>query len=114
MVKKTHPPDRGDIVWVNFNPQQGSEQAGRRPALVLSPHIYNQRAGLALMCPITSQVKGYPFEVPIRVKTISGVVLADQLRTLDWKTRKALFIEKAKPDIITQVQQKLFLLIFGD
>lgn len=114
MVKEPYIPGRGDIVWVNFNPQKGREQAGRRPAFVISPHIYNQRVGLALMCPITSHAKGYPFEVQIRTKTINGVILADQLRTLDWKAREVFLIEEAKPAIITQVQQKLSLLILGN
>jgi len=81
-------PERGDIVWINLNPQAGHEQAGHRPALVLSPKAYNARVGLMLCCPITHQVKGYPFEVDIRSDLqVSGVVLADQVKCLDWHAR---------------------------
>jgi mRNA interferase MazF len=81
-------PDRGDIVWINLNPQAGHEQAGHRPALVLSPKAYNAKVGLMLCCPITNQAKGYPFEVDIRGDPhVSGVVLADQVKCLDWQAR---------------------------
>jgi len=81
-------PDSGDIVWIAFNPQAGHEQAGHRPALVLSPAAYNGKVGLAILCPITSQVKGYPFEVqiPDGLK-VSGAILSDQVKSLDWKAR---------------------------
>lgn len=83
-------PDRGDIIWITFNPQAGHEQAGRRPGIVLSPQKYNNRAGLALVCPITSQEKGYPYEVRLPDELpVQGVVLADQIRSLDWRARKA-------------------------
>lgn len=83
-------PRRGDVVWISLNPQAGHEQAGRRPALVLSPHAYNAKVGLALLCPITSQVKGYPFEVAVpEGLAVSGVVLSDHVRSLDWRVRKA-------------------------
>jgi mRNA interferase MazF len=83
-------PERGDVVWITFNPQAGYEQAGRRPALVLSPKAYNGKVGLALLCPVTSQVKGYPFEVAIpEGLPVSGVILSDQVKSLDWKARKA-------------------------
>lgn len=95
-------PDRGDAIWLNFTPQAGHEQAGHRPALVLSPASYNQKAGLALLCPITSQVKGYPFEVQLTGTTdVHGVVLADQVRSLDWRERDAEFIEDV-PEAVTQ------------
>lgn len=86
--KQAYVPERGDAVWITLDPQAGHEQAGRRPALVLSPAAYNERVGLALLCPITSQVKGYPFEValPAGLK-VSGVVLADQVKSLDWRAR---------------------------
>jgi len=88
-------PDKGDIVWLNFNPQRGHEQSGRRPALVISPQAYNEKTDLAIFCPITSQVKGYPFEVKIPDDLeISEVILSDQIKSLDWKTRKAEFICK--------------------
>ena len=83
-------PDRGDVVWITFNPQAGHEQAGRRPAVVLSPKAYNSKVGLALLCPITSQVKGYPFEVAIPDGLpVNGVILSDQVKSLDWKARNA-------------------------
>ena len=81
-------PERGDIVWINLNPQAGHEQAGHRPALVLSPKAYNAKVGLMLCCPITNLAKGYPFEVDIRSDPhVSGVVLADQVKCLDWQAR---------------------------
>jgi mRNA interferase MazF len=80
-------PDRGDIVWLNFSPQQGHEQTGIRPALILSPKNYNQSSKLMLTCPITSKIKQYPFEVRVRAKKIDGVVLADQVKNDDWSAR---------------------------
>ena len=86
-------PRRGDIVWLTFNPQAGHEQAGRRPAVVLSPLSYNAKVGLALLCPITSAVKGYPFEVNLpHGLPISGVILANQVKSLDWQARAVEFI----------------------
>jgi mRNA interferase MazF len=105
-------PDRGDVVWVDLNPTRGHEQRGKRPALVLSPKIFNDKAGLILACPITSQRKGYPFEVDITAGVIQGVVLADQIRALDWVRRKAKKIKKAFPSVVTDVQQKLKALLF--
>ncbi len=105
-------PNRGDIVWLTFNPQAGHEQAGRRPALVLSPAAYNGKVGLAILCPITSQIKGYPFEVliPDGLK-ISGAILSDQVKSLDWKIRQAEFICKLTSDALDEVHQKLNALI---
>lgn len=105
-------PRRGDLVWLTFNPQAGHEQAGRRPAVVLSPLAYNAKVGLALLCPITSIVKGYPFEVNLPPGLpISGVILADQVKSLDWRARSAEFICTV-PDTVTQeVLQKLGLLL---
>jgi len=88
-VVRRYVPDRGDVVWLNFTPRAGHEQAGHRPALVLSPASYNGKTGLMLCCPVTSQVKGYPFEVPLDVGGIHGVVLSDQVKSLDWKARQA-------------------------
>jgi mRNA interferase MazF len=89
MMPQQYVPDAGDIVWLDFDPQAGHEQAGHRPGLVLSPRVYNA-LGLAFICPITSHAKGYPFEVPLPPECgTSGVVLADQLRCLDWRTRNA-------------------------
>lgn len=105
-------PDRGDIVWILFNPQAGHEQAGRRPALVLSPKAYNAKVGLALLCPITSQVKGYPFEVTIpNGFEVSGVVLADQIKNLDWKARNAAFACKLPNDSVNEVIRKFSTLV---
>lgn len=106
-------PERGDIVWINFNPQKGHEQAGRRPAIIISPANYNNLVGLAIMCPITNQVKGYPFEVLLSegMQTL-GVVLADQVKSLDWKARQAQFIEKASSDITEQVIAKIMPLFY--
>ena len=91
MAARKYVPDRGDIVWLQFTPQAGHEQAGHRPALVLSPASYNRRSGLMLCCPITSRVKGYPFEVALgEGEDLAGVVLADQVKSLDWKARHEL------------------------
>jgi mRNA interferase MazF len=91
-MPRRYVPQRGDIVWLSFHPQAGHEQAGRRPALVLSPAVYNAKVGLALFCPITSRVKGYPFEVVIPSGlAVSGVVLSDQVKSLDWRARRAEF-----------------------
>ncbi len=85
-------PDRGDVIWMNMNPQAGHEQAGRRPALVLSPSAYNGVTGLAVVCPITNQQKGYPFEVEIpKGAGVTGVILSDQLKCLDWRVRQAAY-----------------------
>lgn len=101
-------PKRGDIVWLTFNPKAGHEQAGYRPALVLSPEPYNRKVGLAALCPITSRAKGYPFEVklPDGFK-VSGVVLSDQVKNLDWKARKASFCCRAPSDVLRQALNKL-------
>lgn len=107
MVKKNttlYVPEKGDIIWINFTPQAGKEQAGHRPALVISSSIYN-RSGLMLVCPITSKVKGYPFEVPITIKNgIDGAVLADHVKNQDWRIRGAKFYSKANPDCLYKVQ----------
>ncbi|NOX61272.1 MAG: endoribonuclease MazF [Chloroflexi bacterium] len=105
-------PDRGDIVWISFNPQAGHEQAGRRPALVLSPASYNGRVGLALLCPITTKAKGYPFEVELRGNlAIRGVVLSDQIKSLDWRIRSAEFVCKLPEENVQQVLNRLMLLL---
>lgn len=105
-------PDSGDIVWITFNRQAGHEQAGHRPALVLSPAAYNGKVGLAILCPITSQVKGYPFEVLIpEGLEIGGAILSDQVKSLDWKARKAAFSCKLPSATFNEVVQKLSTLI---
>jgi len=101
-------PERGDLVLLTFDPQAGREQAGRRPALGLSPAPYNRRASLALVCPITNQVKGYPFEVALpEGLSISGVVLADHVKSADWAARRAQFVVKAPSEVIAEVTAKL-------
>ncbi|OLN30477.1 endoribonuclease MazF [Desulfosporosinus metallidurans] len=101
-------PDKGDVVWLQFNPQAGHEQAGKRPALVLSPKEYNQKTGLALFCPITSKVKGYPFEVKLpKELPVEGVILADQIKNLDWISRSAQFACKIPVEIMQEVTLKI-------
>ena len=101
-------PRRGDAVWLSFDPQSGHEQKGRRPALVLSPESYNRKTGLAILCPITSQIKGYPFEVRVpQGHEVSGVVLADQVKSLDWKARRATFCCALPPEVVHDVLNRL-------
>lgn len=105
-------PRRGDLVWLHFDPRTGHEQAGRRPALVLSPGSYNGRVGLAIICPITSQAKGYPFEVGLpEGGDVSGVILSDQVKSLDWRARRADLIESLPPGVTDEVLQKLGTLL---
>jgi mRNA interferase MazF len=106
-------PDRGDLIWLNFTPQAGREQMGTRPALVLSPKKYNEKTNLVICCPITSNIKGYPFETIIDGKKISGAVLCDHLKNLDWKVRKAKFIEKAHKSILAECAAKISALIIN-
>jgi len=105
-------PDRGDIVWLSFDPQAGHEQAGRRPAVVVSPRAYNSKVGLGLFCPITSKIKGFPFEVRIPADSkVSGVVLSDQVRSLDWQVRRAEFIESLSESLIQRVIERIRTLV---
>ncbi|HUD07437.1 MAG TPA: endoribonuclease MazF [Candidatus Saccharimonadales bacterium] len=104
-------PDRGDIVWLNFSPQQGHEQAGLRPAIVLSPKSYNQNSKLMLACPITSKIKHYPFEVRVKANKIDGVVLADQVKNLDWTTRDMSFVGRAPYEVLEQTQELIETLL---
>src|SRR4026209_2083145 len=96
-------PQRGDVIWLTFTPQAGREQGGRRPALVLSPREYNRKTGLAVMWPITSRVKGYPFEVVLASGPVQGVVPSDHLKNLDWKERQATFEGKVSTDVLREV-----------
>lgn len=108
-------PDRGDMVWIDFDPQSGREQAGRRPALVLTPSTYNRLVGLAVFCPVTSQIKGYTFETALPPGLrVQGVVLADHVRSLDWRTRRAEFICKAPLEVLDDVAAKVHALIRGE
>lgn len=104
-------PGPGDLVWLKFTPQAGHEQAGRRPALTLSNREYNRKTGLGLFCPVTSTEKGYPFEVRVRGKSISGVVLADQVKSLDWRARKARLIEVVSPEVLEEAKAKVAALL---
>lgn len=107
-------PDRGETIWLVFDLQAGHEPAGRRPALVLSPRGYNARVGLALVCPITTQVKGYPFEVALPPRSeVRGAVLADQVKSLDWRIRRATKLGTVPARILEEVVQKVELLLRG-
>ena len=114
VARSAYTPERGDIVWLEFTPQAGREQAGRRPALVVSPASYNAKAGLLLACPITSQIKGYPFEValPSGLK-VQGAVLSDLVKSLDWRARKAKLICTIPPREMEWVTGKLLALVRG-
>lgn len=109
MVEYT--PKRGDIVWLEFDPQKGKEIQKTRPALVISPQQYNAKTGLGLFMPITSQIKGYPFEIPIELREIKGAILCDQMRSLDWRARKAKFVTHIPIYIVSEALAKFHVLI---
>jgi len=113
MVKSAeYVPERGDVVWLSLNPQAGHEQSGRRPAVVLSPQTYNGKTSLAVFCPVTSQVKSYPFEVLLPENMpVKGAILADQVKTLDWRARKAEFICRLPVETVDEILTKLGTLI---
>lgn len=112
MVNYNYIPERGDIILINFNPQKGREQSGYRPAFIVSPFAYNKMASLALMCPITNAIKGLNFEVLLAEQMqTTGVILVDQLKSLDWKVRQVKFIEKAPSFMIDNVLEKLEVLV---
>jgi len=111
-VTSRYIPAQGDIVWLQFNPQAGHEEAGRRPALVISPKEYNRKVRLALFCPVTSQVKGYPFEVLLPSGlAASGAVLSDQVKSLDWRVRKAKRLCTAPEGVVEEVLGKILALV---
>jgi len=110
MVTSPYVPDVGDIVWLDFDPQTGHEQAGNRPAIVLSPSSYNAKTGLMVCCPITSKIKGHPFEVAISGH-IPNVALSDQVKSLDWRIRQAKFKAKAQASEMTEIRQKIAALL---
>jgi len=113
--RRRYIPDRGDLVWLNFRPQTGREQAGRRPAVVLSPKTYNRPTRLALVCPITSQCKGYPFEVVLpEGLAVQGVVLSDQVKSLDWHARQAERAGKLDAATLKEVVEKAIVLLAAD
>lgn len=105
-MPKTYIPDTGDVVWLEFDPQAGHEQAGHRPALVLSPKIYNDRSSLILCCPMTTQIKGYPFEVATLIDGVRTAILADQIKSLDWRARKGKFKSKISTQDLNEVKAK--------
>jgi mRNA interferase MazF len=105
-------PEAGDLIWLDFTPQAGREEAGRRPALVLSPRTYNAKTSLAVVCPVTSRTKGYPFEVALPVAgKIKGVMLSDHLKNLDWRQRNALRAGKVSPLILAAVRERIAMLL---
>ena len=106
-------PDKGDIVWLNFNPQAGSEIQKTRPALVVSPKKYNEKTNLAIFMPITSKIRGYPFEVRVTIENKESAILCDHVRSLDWKKRGISFISKIIPSTFKEAIYKLNLLING-
>lgn len=107
-------PKRGDVVWLEFTPQAGHEQAGKRPALTLSPESYNRKVGLAIFCPLTTQVKRYPFEVPIPAgMKASGVILSDQVKSMDWRARSSQFCCRVPDAITSEVLGRLGVLLNG-
>ena len=112
MKSGSYVPDSGDIVWLNFMPQAGHEQRGKRPALVISPKIYNEKTSLFICVPITSKVKGYPFEVALpQGLEVKGVILSDQIKSLDYKVREATFICKLPQHTLQEVKKRIALLI---
>ena len=104
-------PDTGDVVWLMFDPQAGHEQAGRRPALVLSPALYNGKTGLMVCCPLSTQIKGYPFEVSVQIDDQAGVVLSDQVKSLDWKIRRAKKKGSVPATVVAEVRAKIKALL---
>jgi mRNA interferase MazF len=105
-------PERGDVVWISFDPQIGHEQAGRRPALIISPASYNRTLGLAVLCPITNQAKGFAFEVHIPAGlAVTGVILTDQVKNLDWRARQAVFFCKLPADTVDDARAKIRKLV---
>jgi mRNA interferase MazF len=107
-VSASYVPETGDLVWLTFDPQAGCEQAGRRPAFVLSPRTYNARSGLALVCPVTNQAKGYPFEVVVPAShSATGVILADHVKSVDWKARRAEKVGRCPTEVIDEVRARL-------
>lgn len=108
----SYAPERGDVDWLQFDPRVAHEQAGMRPALVISPRAYNKKVGLALFCPVTSQVKGYPFEVLLPTGlAVHGAVLSDQIKCLDWRVRRAKFACSVPPAVLNEVVARLLALV---
>ncbi len=112
MKSGSYIPDRGDIVWLNFTPQTGHEQRGKRPALILSPKIYNKKTSLCICLPITSKIKGYPFEVGLpKGLEVEGVILSDQIKNLDFVAREIDYICEAPHEVLVTVQKNVLALV---
>jgi mRNA interferase MazF len=112
VISEPYCPEVGDLVWIEFDPQQGREQRGRRPALVLTPRRYNRRSGLCVLCPITSQQKGYPFEVAIPAgHPVAGAILSDQVKSLSWQRRGAAFVGRAPAAVLDEARGKIKALL---
>ena len=111
MARRVYVPDAGDVVWLEFDPQAGHEQAGHRPALVMSPSLYNSKAGLMVCCPLSTKIKGYPFEVRTEVGGQAGVVLSDQVKSLDWKVRKARKRGSVPETVMLEVRARIKALL---
>jgi mRNA interferase MazF len=112
VVDREYVPDAGDLVWLDFTPQAGRQQAGRKPAVVLSPRSYNEKTSLVVVCPVTSHAKGYPFEVPVPPRqAIKGVILSDHLKGLDWRQRKAQKAGRIPVSLLTQVRDRIAALL---
>jgi mRNA interferase MazF len=115
MSRSRYVPERGDVVWLQLDPQVGHDQAGRRPALTISPASYNGRVGLGVFCPVTNRGKGYPFEVPVPAgKGVTGVVMSDQMKSLDWRGRRAEFLAKLDEETVLEVVGRYLPLIDPD
>jgi mRNA interferase MazF len=111
MGARTYVPDAGDVVWLQFDPQAGHEQAGHRPALVISPARYNAKAGLMVCCPLTTSIKGHPFEVLAQVDGVDSAILSDQVKSLDWKARRARRKANVDAEVMRHVRAKLKALL---
>ena len=112
VTRQGYVPERGDVVWITLTPQAGHEQARRRPAVVLSPLAYNGKVGLALLCPLTTQIKGYPYEVLIPAGLpVGGAILADQIKSLDWRVRQVEWVCRLPQDVTDEVLGKLGTLL---
>ena len=104
---RAYVPEAGDVVWLVFDPQAGREPAGRRPAVVLTPEGYNKKTNLLVCCPLTTQIKGYPFEVLVEIDGVQSAILSDQVKSLDWKIRKAKYKNTVNPRTLTEVRAKV-------
>jgi mRNA interferase MazF len=112
VVGRTYVPEAGDLIWLDFNPQVGREQSGRRPAVVLSPATYNAKSDLAIVCPVTTQIKGYPFEVPLPGGLpVSGAVLADHLKSLDWRQRRGETAGRISRGVMEDIRDRIAALL---